>query len=174
MILWCKCWTHLVFWQSLHTGYATASPLLVFCHTSLFTCVTICLICSYVCLRLCTSITSCLFLSFWKVFQIVYCLPFTPSKYDDYKDICEQFVTSVANYMPQFSKRLKVHLLLHLVDDMIQFGPASCFNTERYMYVRCILSQWQLQWYDTVILAHRKTHNMFVLPVTCYSLSVTW
>ena len=36
-------------------------------------------------------------------------------------------------YMPQFAKRLKVHLILHLVDCIQDFGPASGFNTERYI-----------------------------------------
>ena len=42
------------------------------------------------------------------------------------------FVENVTSYMPEFAKRLKVHMLLHLVDDIVEFGPACVFNTERY------------------------------------------
>lgn len=34
--------------------------------------------------------------------------------------------------MPVYSKRLKTHLVLHLVDNMTDFGPTECYNTERY------------------------------------------
>ena len=33
--------------------------------------------------------------------------------------------------MPEYAKRLKIHLILHLVDNIIDFGPTMCFNTER-------------------------------------------
>ena len=57
------------------------------------------------------------------------------AKFKEYREICSQFVASVTSYMPEYSSRLKVHILLHLVDDMVEFGPASCFNTERYRNV---------------------------------------
>ena len=28
---------------------------------------------------------------------------------------------------------MKIHLLLHLIDNMVDFGPTSSFNTERYI-----------------------------------------
>ena len=34
---------------------------------------------------------------------------------------------------PEQLKKLKVHLILHLVDDMKEFGPTASFNTERYV-----------------------------------------
>jgi hypothetical protein len=33
--------------------------------------------------------------------------------------------------MPSYSKRLKTHLILHLVDNIVEFGPTQSFNTER-------------------------------------------
>ena len=66
-----------------------------------------------------------------KIFRIAYYLPVLKDKISDYQRICEQFVASVKEYMPQFAKRLKVHLLLHLTDDMLEFGPPARFNTER-------------------------------------------
>ena len=33
----------------------------------------------------------------------------------------------------------KVHLILHLVECMEQFGPTSAFNSERYMYMYVVL-----------------------------------
>ena len=48
-----------------------------------------------------------------------------------HRDTCQAFVETTQQYMPEFKSRLKVHILLHLVDCMAEFGPASCFNTER-------------------------------------------
>ena len=31
-------------------------------------------------------------------------------------------------------RKVKVHLILHLPEDMLAYGPTSSFNTERYMY----------------------------------------
>ena len=31
--------------------------------------------------------------------------------------------------MPAYAKRLKVHLLLHLPEDILEFGSPACFNT---------------------------------------------
>ena len=54
------------------------------------------------------------------------------SKECEYKDICQDYVDTSRKYMPEYSKRLKNHLLLHLIDSMINFGPTSSFSTERY------------------------------------------
>ena len=37
--------------------------------------------------------------------------------------------------MPEYSKRLKTHLILHLVDSIVSFGPTQCYNTERYVNI---------------------------------------
>lgn len=46
--------------------------------------------------------------------------------------LSREFISLISDYSPEFSKRLKVHILLHLADDIRNFGPASLFNTERY------------------------------------------
>ena len=69
-----------------------------------------------------------------KVFQIAYCLPVLPDKALEYHQTCKEFVDCVAVYAPEYSRRLKTHLILHLVDDMMEFGPTQCYNTERYTY----------------------------------------
>jgi hypothetical protein len=39
----------------------------------------------------------------------------------------------VMEHLPELAKKLKVHLMLHLTDDMLDFGPSSAFNTERFV-----------------------------------------
>ena len=55
--------------------------------------------------------------------------------------------------MPEYSKRLKNHLMLHLVDSMLQFGPTSCFNTERLVTVVCL---------DAVIINIDSKHSILL------------
>ena len=38
---------------------------------------------------------------------------------------------AVKEHQPDLLAKVKVHLLLHLVDSTIDFGPSSAFNTER-------------------------------------------
>ena len=70
---------------------------------------------------------------FPQVFRLAYCIPLRKDDIDQYRETCRLFVESTVQYMPTFSKRLKVHLILHLVDCIVEFGPASCFSTERYV-----------------------------------------
>jgi hypothetical protein len=55
--------------------------------------------------------------------------------------MCQEYVEATAEYMLEFSCRLKTHLFLHLANDLFEFGPISCYNTERYeafnSIVRC-------------------------------------
>lgn len=41
------------------------------------------------------------------------------------------FVDTVKDCQPELLQKVKIHLLLHLVDNMLDFGPCSSFNTER-------------------------------------------
>ena len=66
-----------------------------------------------------------------QVFKIVYCLPFRECDEMECKEICKQFVDTARQFQPELQK-VKVHLLLHLVDCMLDFGPCSVYNTERY------------------------------------------
>ena len=73
---------------------------------------------------------------FSQVFQIAYCLPLNKDGtcITSFRDVCKTFVDMASIYMPEYAKRLKVHILLHLVDNMEEFGPTSLFNTERFYY----------------------------------------
>ncbi len=52
---------------------------------------------------------------------------------------------------PEVSKKLKIHLFLHLTDNMMDFGPTSSFNTER--------------------LVCRKKHKNFIIMHRCESFN---
>eukprot|EP00731_Ephydatia_muelleri_P020757 Em0013g484a len=65
-----------------------------------------------------------------KVFKFVYCDTFLPEMIDVYKSQCLAFTHAVERNCPELRRKLKIHIL-HLPDDMLQFGPASTFNTER-------------------------------------------
>ena len=77
----------------------------------------------YKCLTLITTV---------QVFCLCYCVPFSVKDITHWKTVCNEFVKRTAKYMPEFSKRLKTHLVLYLVDSIINFGPTQCYNTERH------------------------------------------
>lgn len=66
-----------------------------------------------------------------KVFEITYCSYFAPSKLAEWNNTCEFFVESVKCHMPEMLQKQKVHLFLHIVQCIIQFGPTSAFCAER-------------------------------------------
>ncbi|KAL5482287.1 hypothetical protein EMCRGX_G022596 [Ephydatia muelleri] len=70
-------------------------------------------------------------LAFTKVFQIAYCDIFKASSADSCRNVCHAFVDSAKRHMPTLLDKQKTHLLLHLVDCMVQFGPSSAFSAER-------------------------------------------
>ena len=77
-----------------------------------------------------------------KVFRVAYCQHFSDADYQICKGICEDFVETIGTHFSDFTKKAKIHILLHFVDCMKDFGPTSSFNTERlpfccsYSYVR--------------------------------------
>ena len=48
---------------------------------------------------------------------------------------------AITEHLPEFKQKLKVHLMLHLVDDIIDFGPTSAFNTERFGIMHKIITE---------------------------------
>ena len=58
---------------------------------------------------------------------------------------------AVKQNFPEVSKKLKIHLFLHLTDNMMDFGPTSSFNTER--------------------LVCRKKHKNFIIMHRCESFN---
>lgn len=69
-----------------------------------------------------------------KIFMISYCNFYDPGKATEWKAICKTFVDTVSCYKPHMMKKQKIHLMLHLIDCMEQFGPTSAFNSERYAF----------------------------------------
>ena len=49
---------------------------------------------------------------------------------DESKSVCQAFVSSVKQHMPSLLGKQKSHLILHLVDSMVKFGPCSSFSAE--------------------------------------------
>ena len=72
------------------------------------------------------------------VFNIAYCQPFHYNKQEEFQQICQDFVNTVKENSPELLKKLKIHLILHLVQSMCDFGPTSAFNTERFIKIVCI------------------------------------
>jgi len=68
-----------------------------------------------------------------QVFKIAYCQPVLLSRYNEYKQTCEDFVQTIHEHFPEFKSKVKIHLILHLPDNMIDFGPTSAFSTERWV-----------------------------------------
>ena len=54
-----------------------------------------------------------------QVFKIAYCQPVLLSRYDEYKQTCEEFVQTIHEHFPEFKSKVKIHLILHLPDNMI-------------------------------------------------------
>lgn len=50
-----------------------------------------------------------------------------------YRQKVEEFVQCVRAVAPEMLHKVKVHLLLHLPDNLLDFGPAANYNTERYV-----------------------------------------
>eukprot|EP00731_Ephydatia_muelleri_P006261 Em0003g509a len=71
-------------------------------------------------------------LTFSKVFQIAYCEFFCVQLSEEWKSLCCSFIDSVKTHMPLLLNKPKTHLILHLVDCMIDFGPSSAFSAERF------------------------------------------
>ena len=67
-----------------------------------------------------------------KVFKIAYCDFFKPLLLDEWKGVCQDFVTAVKRHMPSLLEKKKAHLILHLVDSMVKFGP---YSAERYIKI---------------------------------------
>lgn len=75
----------------------------------------------------------CQSLSAFQVFRIAYCDFFSRSDEMKCRDVCKTFVDEVYTHYPEFRKKKKIHLILHLTDCMLALGPTCGFNTERYV-----------------------------------------
>ena len=66
-----------------------------------------------------------------QVFKAAYCSPYSAEKEGDVLGLCQNFVDAVYSYKPEMLQKPKLHLLLHLAENMTEFGPTASFNTER-------------------------------------------
>ena len=62
---------------------------------------------------------------------MTYCNAFHPDNLTEAIETCKEFVEAVKLYKPALLQKPKFHLLLHLPQNMLEFGPTSSFNTER-------------------------------------------
>ena len=67
-----------------------------------------------------------------QVFSIAYSPEVNSDDHEHVNHKTSLFVESVTNVHPEFSKKPKIHMLVHLFDHMTDFGPAVGFATERY------------------------------------------
>eukprot|EP00731_Ephydatia_muelleri_P014018 Em0007g1328a len=67
-----------------------------------------------------------------RVFKIAYCDFFKPIVLDEWKRVCQGFVSAAKQHMPSLLQKQKTYLILHLVDSMVKFGPCSAFSAERF------------------------------------------
>ncbi len=66
-----------------------------------------------------------------QVFAIAYSSSYDTRNYEKILATNTKFLESLENVHPEMMRKPKLHTLLHLVDDMSDFGPAVGFNTER-------------------------------------------
>eukprot|EP00731_Ephydatia_muelleri_P004554 Em0002g730a len=71
-------------------------------------------------------------LAYSKAFRITYCNFFKPLMLDEWKSVCQAFVSAVKQHMPSLLEKQKTHLILHLVDSTVKFKPCSSFSAERF------------------------------------------
>ena len=70
---------------------------------------------------------------FCYIFQTLYYIPLSLDGITDNRSIRNELIQSTAEYMAEYSQRLKTHLFLHVADHFTDFGPSDCYNTERYI-----------------------------------------
>ena len=56
-----------------------------------------------------------------------------------YESMVQAFVQQIRLQAPEMLQKLKVHLLLHLPENLLDYGPPSDYNTERYTYMQAKL-----------------------------------
>ena len=65
---------------------------------------------------------------------------------------------------PEQLKKLKVHLILHLVDNMKEFGPTASFNTERYVqkWLQFAIDTTKVRFINLLLYFRCETFNSFI------------
>ena len=102
-----------------------------------------------------------------QVFKIAYSDYFDPTKTDEWNQICQAFVTAVQQCQPDMLNKQKVHLMLHLVECMKEFGPSSSFNSERYVLLLLYIID-KLIIYRDIYTCRFETFNSFIRTHNIY------
>ena len=68
----------------------------------------------------------------FQVFQVAYC---TSADMEEVESRCKDLLEHVKALDPLLLQRPKFHLLLHLADNIREFGPTAGYTTERYNYL---------------------------------------
>lgn len=63
---------------------------------------------------------------------MAYCENFDTEEMAYYRAVCQGFTSAIEAHLPEWKAKLKIHLQLHLLDDMLMYGPTAAFNTEWY------------------------------------------
>lgn len=63
-----------------------------------------------------------------------------------YCGVAEEFVACVATAIPEMLHKVKIHLLLHLPSNLVEFGPAANCNTESHVRVTMDCDLYQNLW----------------------------
>ena len=82
----------------------------------------------------------CTVLLLLQVFRIAYCQSYRHSAMHENQQVCINFMHAVKEAFPELQKKVKVHLFLHLAQDMRDFGPTSTFSAGRYGYVEVFIT----------------------------------
>eukprot|EP00731_Ephydatia_muelleri_P008059 Em0004g397a len=65
------------------------------------------------------------------VFAIAYAKSYNRHLKEQWKSVCQNFIDSVKVHFPNLLRRPKMHLILHLIECLEQYGPTSAFSAER-------------------------------------------
>ena len=72
----------------------------------------------------------CIFL-FCQIFTLAYGTSFVKTNEQPARQLFTEFANALQRTYPELLKKPKVHILHHLVDDIVNLGPANGFCTER-------------------------------------------
>ncbi|CAB3986161.1 Hypothetical predicted protein [Paramuricea clavata] len=75
------------------------------------------------------------------VFSIAYCSEVNLNDREKVNDVVSQFINSLLDIHPEFRRKPKIHMLLHMFDHMVEFGPAIGFSTERFEAFNSVIRQ---------------------------------
>ena len=72
------------------------------------------------------------------MFAIAYGSEVDNEDMDNIGNLAEQMIECISEIHPEFMQKPKFHMLLHLKEDMVNYGPPIGFCTERYQILLAI------------------------------------